>query len=651
MVEPIKSFYSSSLFVVVTINMAGQQRGPRDMKPQQKAAHAGHSKAGDKGKPKHAKSHSQKPFKRPNSAPGKSPSAISTQKPHPKKRQAAHDNGARKKHKDNPETVEINQSIAQFASRKQFQEAQAAFDNAVARKLANSYTYVNMMNVCVRCGDMDQAWTVFSSMKEAGIKPDVVAYTTLLKGLCGEGQLTKAMEIVAEMEASKVPLNVRTVNTLLRGCILVGDVATAETIFDKTLGRWKLTPDASTWEYMIALLCRNLQLKKALNLFGKGILASGSQVSENSSTLLNLARAAMLLGDRDTAEKYIAITRVCLEQEEKQPDDDKNAPVEEGGKRGRGTDSASRKESLAVFLKIKRADLRRELTAMEAYNHDTSALIDMFKKIFLLPLVQDDKPLATSCSTKVLDSMGLRALFKKHNMENNIEDKFSSRLREESNRLRLRKVFGKEAKAYPLKIEICSGAGEWIVSQAKKDPQARWMAMEIRHDRVYQVFTHAVFSGVDNLCIVGGDAAMAIRDHLETDLADFIFINQPEPPQQTGGAAATTQAKHLLTQPFLTDCVQLLKPGGRLTIVTDNKWYATLFLKTVAKLTDVEGVRLKKQQTVESIGAIHIYMGHPPKECGVADEHSSSYFDRLAKHDNIRASQGTYFLSIARASS
>ncbi|KDO18029.1 hypothetical protein SPRG_16584 [Saprolegnia parasitica CBS 223.65] len=206
------------------------------------------------------------------------------------------------------------------------------------------------------------------------------------------------------------------------------------------------------------------------------------------------------------------------------------------------------------------------------------------------------------------------------------------------------KVFGKKS-TKAIKMEICSGAGEWVVSQAKKDPNANWVALEIRHDRVYQIFTQAVFERVDNLCIVAGDASVAVPQHLTPGLVDFIFINFPEPPQQTGGDSS--QAKHLLTQGFLTDCARLLKPNGRLTIVTDNKWYAQMLLKIVARVHGVKGVVLKKATVLETTsGSFHLYMGDPPKECGVADTKSSSYFDRLAKQDSRRASQGTHYISV-----
>ena len=355
--------------------------------------------------------------------------------------------------------MKINKELAQFASRKQLTEALTAFENAHTLKLANYYTYVNMLNVCVRCADLDRAVSIFSSMKlEAKLSPDVVAYTTLLKGLfatlvlyiyltrfvglCGEGRLQEALKYVSQMEKSHVDLNVRTVNTLLRGCILVGGVAEADSIF-ASLGKWKVTPDASTWEYMVALYCRNLQLKKALSLFGRGILSCADQVGSNSSILLNLARAATLLGDRATAFKYIEMTHVSLKKEHSLPPTDN----EQGGKRGWGAaaDTESRKESLAVFLRIKHDELKRELTVIESYFNEENAALDavaLYEKVFLVPLVQPKKTsLSASLAAGVLDTMGLRALLKKNDTAiAALPEKFESKLKAKQV-IRMRKVW------------------------------------------------------------------------------------------------------------------------------------------------------------------------------------------------------------------
>lgn len=55
-------------------------------------------------------------------------------------------------------------------------------------------------------------------------------------------------------------------------------------------------------------------------------------------------------------------------------------------------------------------------------------------------------------------------------------------------RLRWRRVFHREA---PMKLEICSGNGDWVVAQAKKEPTSNWAALELRHDRLHNIFSRA----------------------------------------------------------------------------------------------------------------------------------------------------------------
>lgn len=66
------------------------------------------------------------------------------------------------------------------------------------------------------------------------------------------------------------------------------------------------------------------------------------------------------------------------------------------------------------------------------------------------------------------------------------------------------------------KMEICSGAGEWAIAQAKSDPGSNWITLELRHDRVYQTFARSVLSSVDNMCILCGDAMKILTQRIGT---------------------------------------------------------------------------------------------------------------------------------------
>jgi hypothetical protein len=81
---------------------------------------------------------------------------------------------------------------------------------------------------------------------------------------------------------------------------------------------------------------------------------------------------------------------------------------------------------------------------------------------------------------------------------------------DDAGQLRMGRVFGGPATTgarLPVKLEICSGGGEWAVTQAAADAgRAHWLTLELRHDRVHQTFLRAAFERVDNLCVLGGNA-------------------------------------------------------------------------------------------------------------------------------------------------
>jgi pentatricopeptide repeat protein len=94
-----------------------------------------------------------------------------------------------------------------------------------------------------------------------------------------------------------------------------------------------------------------------------------------------------------------------------------------------------------------------------------------------------------------------------------------------------------------VKVEICSGAGDWVVSQAIHDSDSNWIAIELRNDRVYSILMKAISSEANNLCMLRGDAAL-ILGHIPPNSVDAVCINYPEPPQKTG--KESSEASHLL---------------------------------------------------------------------------------------------------------
>jgi tRNA G46 methylase TrmB len=231
-----------------------------------------------------------------------------------------------------------------------------------------------------------------------------------------------------------------------------------------------------------------------------------------------------------------------------------------------------------------------------------------------------------------------------------------------------REVFADSAGAgssLPVKMEICSGSGEWAAQQALSEAgTANWVTLEVKQDRVYQTFLRMVFQNVRNLCAMSGDAVELLPSHIGSGSLSSVFVNHPEPPVQYDGGdnfkrmrgrdegdaepraearAGEAYGKHLLTIPFFEELERVLAPGGTVTVVTDNLWYGRLILRSLSTMPHPRGLQSVPLPTSRSeaeagspgcysvqdeMSGLVLYRGRPGKDCGHSSEEASSYFDR-----------------------
>lgn len=74
---------------------------------------------------------------------------------------------------------------------------------------------------------------------------------------------------------------------------------------------------------------------------------------------------------------------------------------------------------------------------------------------------------------------------------------------------------GRNKKSRPIEVELGAGFGDWIVRKAMVDTTKDYVAVELRADRVAQIFARTTILSmshpVDNLCIVGADCEAFLR--------------------------------------------------------------------------------------------------------------------------------------------
>ena len=51
----------------------------------------------------------------------------------------------------------------------------------------NTITYNTMLDACAKCGCMEKASMLLEDMRETSIDPDIITYSTIIKGYCLAG--------------------------------------------------------------------------------------------------------------------------------------------------------------------------------------------------------------------------------------------------------------------------------------------------------------------------------------------------------------------------------------------------------------------------------------------------------------------------------
>jgi len=218
-------------------------------------------------------------------------------------------------------------------------------------------------------------------------------------------------------------------------------------------------------------------------------------------------------------------------------------------------------------------------------------------------------------------------------------------------------------KSRRVEIELGAGFGDWIVRKAIQDPSTDFLAVELRADRVAQIFARtAILSSVkpvDNLCVVGADSGNLLSIHISDESIDTIYVNHPEPPTQTFGAENANlisimeggqEPAHMLSSNVIIAVAKALKrkATSKFVVVTDNYWHGRLICATIEKVMRqnpglICAVDLTKLDNNQSFVKVEIdaegssssalmFEGKPNESIGYpsgSTEEGGSYFDRL----------------------
>lgn len=141
--------------------------------------------------------------------------------------------------------LELGKSAACYIEREQIHKS---------LELCNS-----LINMYMKCGDVEKAMSVFRSMKER----DIVSWTSVLSGLGMHGHGIEAISVFEEMKRNGVTPDDTAFLSVLNACSHAGLVDQGRFFF-KSMVEYGVSPKMKHYGCMVNLLCRAGLVKEAL---------------------------------------------------------------------------------------------------------------------------------------------------------------------------------------------------------------------------------------------------------------------------------------------------------------------------------------------------------------------------------------------------
>lgn len=128
-----------------------------------------------------------------------------------------------------------------------------------------------------------------------------------------------------------------------------------------------------------------------------------------------------------------------------------------------------------------------------------------------------------------------------------------------------------------VQCEIGSGSGGHLLEAAQRDPDTLFVGFELRYKRAYRTVEKAQERGLENIYVFRADARL-IESIFKPGEVNNFYVYFPDPWDRK------KWKKHrILQEEFISQCHNLLSPGGSLSYKTDHRQY---FQETAALIND-----------------------------------------------------------------
>ncbi|KAL8155956.1 hypothetical protein AgCh_001128 [Apium graveolens] len=176
-----------------------------------------------------------------------------------------------------PNVIHFNKLLAALVKMKQHSLAVSIFRNMCAKNIPlNVFTFNTAINCFCHLNRLDYAFSLLAAITKRGFLPDVVTYTTLIRGLISQHNLVEAQLLFTNLIRFKlIQPNVVTYTTIIDGFCKGGHPSAAVKLF-RYMDKKGCKPDTVTYSIIIDSLCKCRLLDQAMVLLrqmtNKGIL-------------------------------------------------------------------------------------------------------------------------------------------------------------------------------------------------------------------------------------------------------------------------------------------------------------------------------------------------------------------------------------------
>mmetsp|Transcript_2177 Transcript_2177/g.6630 ORF Transcript_2177/g.6630 Transcript_2177/m.6630 type:complete len:695 (+) Transcript_2177:77-2161(+) len=121
----------------------------------------------------------------------------------------------------------------------------------------NTITFNSILDACIKCGDLATAEGLLREMlaPESSLEPDLITFSTLLKGYCHVGELDKALQVAEAIKARGLRCDELVYNTLMDGCVKANDITAGVGLFEEMVQNG-MRPSAITHSILARLYQR-----------------------------------------------------------------------------------------------------------------------------------------------------------------------------------------------------------------------------------------------------------------------------------------------------------------------------------------------------------------------------------------------------------